>query len=61
MANLLNTDKQIAIIGALAEAYAWSHETDDPATPTRHVAVLHITAVRAFIVQEFRNASATEA
>jgi hypothetical protein len=44
-------------------AYAWSHETDDPATPTRHVSVLHIppavspiTAVRAFIVQEFRNA-----
>jgi hypothetical protein len=44
-------------------AYAWSHETDDPAIPTRHVAVLHIppaispiTAVRAFIVQEFRNA-----
>lgn len=49
-------------------AYAWSHETDDPAKPTRHVAVLHIppaispvTAVRAFIVHEFRNATATEA
>jgi hypothetical protein len=49
-------------------AYAWSHETDDPDHPKRHVTVLHVppavspeTAVRAFIVQEFRNASATEA
>ena len=44
-------------------AYAWSHDTDDPEHPIRHVAVLHVppaisplTAVRAFIVQEFRNA-----
>jgi hypothetical protein len=43
-------------------AYAWSHATDDPAHPARHVTVLHIppavspeTAVRAAIVQEFRN------
>jgi hypothetical protein len=43
-------------------AYAWSHATDDPATPKRHVTVLHIppavspeTAVRAAIVQEFRS------
>lgn len=43
-------------------AYAWSHVTDDPAQPKRHVTVLHIppatspeTAVRAAIVQEFRN------
>ncbi|HEY6456712.1 MAG TPA: hypothetical protein VIY90_15670 [Steroidobacteraceae bacterium] len=43
-------------------AYAWSHATDDPAQPKRHVTVLHIppavspeTAVRAAIVQEFRN------
>jgi hypothetical protein len=43
-------------------AYAWSHVTDDPAQPRRHVTVLHIppavspeTAVRAAIVQEFRN------
>jgi hypothetical protein len=43
-------------------AYAWSHATDDPAKPKRHVTVLHIppavspeTAVRAAIVQEFRN------
>jgi hypothetical protein len=42
-------------------AYAWSHATDDPANPKRHVTVLHVppavspeTAVRAFIVQEFR-------
>jgi hypothetical protein len=43
-------------------AYAWSHDTDDPKNPKRHVTVLHIppavspeTAVRAAIVQEFRN------
>jgi hypothetical protein len=43
-------------------AYAWSHVTDDPANPKRHVTVLHIppavspeTAVRAAIVQEFRS------
>jgi hypothetical protein len=43
--------------------YAWAHETDDPANPTRHVTVLHIppvespiTAVRAAILQEFRDA-----
>jgi hypothetical protein len=46
--------------------YAWSHETDDPDNPKRHVTVLHlppvvspITAVRAAIVQEYRaNANA---
>jgi hypothetical protein len=45
--------------------YAWSHETDDPNDPKRHITVLHIppvvsplTAVRAAIVQEFRNAQA---
>jgi hypothetical protein len=43
--------------------YAWSHATDDPENPKRHVTVLHIhpalsplAAVRAFIMQEFRNA-----
>jgi hypothetical protein len=48
--------------------YAWSHETDDPDNPRRHVTVLHIppaispiTAVRTFIVQEFRNANPAEA
>ena len=42
--------------------YAWSHDTDDPANPKRYVTVLHIppvvspqTAVRAAIVQEFRD------
>jgi hypothetical protein len=47
-------------------AYAWSHETDDPNRPQRHVTVLHvppvvspITAVRAAIAQEFRNAQTT--
>ncbi len=41
--------------------YAWSHETDDPDNPKRHVTVLHIppvvsplTAVRAAIMQEFQ-------
>lgn len=46
-----------------SKVYAWAHDTDDPQRPRRHVAVLHshpITsardAVRAAIVQEFRNA-----
>ncbi len=40
--------------------YAWSHRTDDPGNPRRHVTVLHshpitspLMAVRAAIVQEF--------
>ena len=44
-------------------AYAWSHDTEDPDNPKRHVTVLHIppaispeTAVRAAIIQEYRNA-----
>jgi hypothetical protein len=47
--------------------YAWAHDTDDPKQPRRHVTVLHIhpvtsavLAVRAAIVQEFRNAEAAE-
>ena len=43
------------------KVYAWSHETDNPEKPKRHVTVLHshpvtspLLAVRAFIVQEFR-------
>lgn len=43
-------------------AYAWLHDTGDPEKPVKHVAVLHVppvvspvTAVRAFIVQEFRS------
>jgi hypothetical protein len=49
-------------------AYAWSHDTDDPDNPRRHVTVLHVgpvaspvSAVRAAIVQEFRLGSPEEA
>jgi hypothetical protein len=49
------------------KVYAWAHETDDPKKPKRHVTVLHIhpvvspvLAVRAAIVQEFRNAETAE-
>jgi hypothetical protein len=45
------------------KVYAWLHDTGDPEKPFRHVTVLHVhpalspaKAVRAFIVQEFRNA-----
>jgi hypothetical protein len=48
-------------------AYAWSHDTDDPANPRRHVTVLHAhpvksarDAVRVFIVQESRLGTAEE-
>jgi hypothetical protein len=48
-----------------SKIYAWAHDTDDPRRPIRHITVLHIEpvtspalAVRAFIVQEFRNAEA---
>jgi len=44
-------------------AYAWLHDTGDPARDFQHVTVLHLhpalspaAAVRAFLVQEFRNA-----
>jgi hypothetical protein len=43
-------------------AYAWTHETDDPDKPKRHVTVLHIppavspeAAVRVAIAQELRS------
>jgi hypothetical protein len=43
--------------------YAWAHETGNAKKPKRHVTVLHIppvvspqTAVKAAIIQEFRNA-----
>ncbi len=49
------------------KVYAWAHETDDLSKPRRHVTVLHIApvispllAVRAAIVQEFRNLEPTE-
>ena len=45
--------------------YAWSHATDDPEQPRRHVTVLHLhpiksaqDAVRAAIVQEFKERNA---
>jgi hypothetical protein len=48
-------------------AYAWSHDTDNPKHPKRHVTVLHIppavspqTAVRAVIVKEFRDAQSVQ-
>jgi len=50
-----------------SRVYAWSHETDDPKNPRRHVTVLHIApilsaeaAVKAAIVQEFRSLEPTE-
>jgi hypothetical protein len=48
--------------------YAWSHSTDDPANPKRHVTVLHselitspLLAVRAAIIQEFKANAPVEA
>jgi hypothetical protein len=50
-----------------SRVYAWAHDTDDPKNPRRHVTVLHIhpiksarDAVRAAIVQEFRNLGTAE-
>jgi len=49
-----------------SRVYAWAHDTED--TKKRHVTVLHshpvtspILAVRAFIIQEFRNLGTSEA
>ena len=49
--------------GKATHAYAWSHDTDDPAQPKRSVTVLNIppatspeTAVRVAIMQELRDA-----
>ncbi|HEY1987371.1 MAG TPA: hypothetical protein VGG85_18280 [Terracidiphilus sp.] len=46
-------------------AYAWSHDTDNPDNPKRHVTVLHVppavspeTAVRVAIMQELNDAEA---
>jgi hypothetical protein len=48
--------------------YAWMHDTGDPLKPKQHVTVLHIDpalsparAVRAFIVQEYRNNASAQA
>jgi hypothetical protein len=50
-----------------SRVYAWSHETDDPKKPRRHVTVLHIApilsaeaAVNAAIVQEVKSLEPTE-
>jgi hypothetical protein len=50
------------------KVYAWSHDTDDPAKPIKHVTVLHIApvlsaamAVRAAIREEFRSGEPEEA
>jgi hypothetical protein len=47
--------------------YAWSHDTGNPKKPKRHVTVLHIApilsaeaAVKAVIVQEFKNLEPSE-
>jgi hypothetical protein len=49
-------------------AYAWSHDTDDPKQPRRHVTVLHIppaispiTAVRTALVQEYISGKSAQA
>lgn len=49
------------------KVYAWSHETDDPKKPKRHVTVLHIApilsaeaAVKAAIVKELKGLESTE-
>ena len=48
-----------------SRVYAWSHETDDPSNPRRHVTVLHIppatsplTAVQVAIAGMFREQEA---
>jgi hypothetical protein len=53
---------------AATRLYAWAHNTDDPKHPCRYVTVLHChpiqsarDAVRAAIVQEFRDNAPTEA
>jgi hypothetical protein len=50
-----------------SRVYAWAHDTDDPANPRCHVTVLHAhpiksaqDAVRAAIIQEFRNLGTAE-
>jgi hypothetical protein len=47
------------------KAYAWMHDTGETSYPVTvlhiHPALSPVNAVRAFIVQEFRNANPTEA
>ena len=51
-----------------SKLYAWTHQTDNPKKPKRHVTVLHVDpitspvlAVRAAIVQEYRELGTEEA
>jgi hypothetical protein len=51
-----------------SKIYAWSHATDKPDNPKRHVTVLHsdlitspVLAVRAAIIQEFKSNVPAEA
>ena len=51
-----------------SKLYAWTHQTDNPKKPKRHVTVLHVhpiispvLAVRAAIVQEYRDLGTEEA
>lgn len=51
-----------------SRVYAWSHDTDDPDKPMKHVTVLHLgpvlsaaMAVRAAIREEFRASEPEEA
>jgi hypothetical protein len=63
-----NTTMNLGVrVGKAPIAYAWVHDTDNPAKPKRHVTVFRIhpitsplLAVRAAIVQEFRNAETVE-
>jgi hypothetical protein len=48
-----------------SRVYAWSHDTDDPSNPRRHVTVLHLPpatsplkAVQASIVSDYREQQA---
>jgi len=50
-----------------SKMYAWAHDTDDPAKPTRYVTILHLhpvtspqAAVRAAVVREYRNLGTAE-
>jgi hypothetical protein len=55
----------LEVLSKANKAYPWSHETDHPKNPKRHITVLHIPpaisplmAVRTAIAAEVRNAPA---
>ncbi len=58
MADVLKTDKQIAIIGALAEGSSIRSVERITGVHRDTVMQLGVRAVRAFIVEEFRNGNA---